>query len=104
MVTNGCTRFAKSDDLGVGRRVRGGNVAIPSNPHHSPLAHYDCAHRNLSRFQTALSTAQGLFHPQFVGTGVVGDGVWVFKLGRFPGGHWIAVSAAILSVGKEASN
>jgi len=71
MVTNVRTGFAQRDDLGVRRRIRAGNIAVPSAAHDCAIANDDRAYRDLSHFQRTLGAAQRLFHPEFVGA-VVG--------------------------------
>jgi hypothetical protein len=78
MVTNGCTRFSQSNDLGVSGRVVVGNVAVPSSAYDAVIAYAviynDRAHRNLLGFERALSAAQGFLHPYFVGMKLAGSG------------------------------
>jgi len=63
MVTNGCSGFAQRDHLRVGRGVVIGDVAVPSSAYDLAVADRDCAHWDFSRFERALRTAQGFFHP-----------------------------------------
>jgi len=67
MVTNGCTRFAERDDLGMSGGIAVGDVAVPSPPHDFCRANYNCAHRDLSNLEGTLGTAQSFFHPKLVG-------------------------------------
>jgi|SRR5579863_1046480 hypothetical protein len=75
MVTNGGTGLAQGDDLGVSRRIGVRDVTIPSPADDLACAHYDGAYGHFSSFERALGTAQGLLHPQFVRTGLVGGGL-----------------------------
>jgi hypothetical protein len=75
VVTNGCTCFPQSDDLGMGRGVGAGDVAIPSAPYDPAVANHDRAHWNFSRFERALGAAEGFFHPEFVRSQFVGGGL-----------------------------
>lgn len=67
MVTNGCTGLAKGDDLGVGRGVVIGDVAVPSTADDFAVADDYCANRNFSNLQRSLSATERFFHPEFVG-------------------------------------
>jgi hypothetical protein len=66
MVTNGCTGFAQGDDLGVGGRVGGGDISVPSPSHDPAVADDDRSDRDFSGFESALGAAESFFHPEFV--------------------------------------
>src|ERR1700730_16483689 len=70
VVTNGDTGFAQRYDLGVGCGIAVDDVAIPSASHDLALAHPHRAHRDFSRLKSALRAAQGLLHPDLVGSGL----------------------------------
>jgi len=66
----------------------------------------DCAHRNFSGFESALGTAQGFLHPEFVSGRFAraringgGDGPligrWHLGARRFSGGHGILCGYSI---------
>jgi hypothetical protein len=66
MVTNGCSRLAQGDDLGMRRGIGVGDVAVPSAADDAFAAHDHCSDRDLARFESALRGSQSLLHPQFV--------------------------------------
>jgi hypothetical protein len=70
VVTNGGAGFAQRYDLGVSRRIGVRDVAVPSAADDSAAAYYDRAHRDFSRFETALGAPQRFFHPQLVWGGL----------------------------------
>jgi hypothetical protein len=64
------TGFAQGDNLAMSRRIRGGDVAVPSAPNNPAVAYYDRPHRDFSRFKRALGATQGFFHPNLVEDGL----------------------------------
>jgi hypothetical protein len=72
MVTNCGTGFAQCYDLGVRCGIGVRNVAVPATAHDPTVAYHDRAHRDLSRFESALGAAQGFLHPELVGGKLVG--------------------------------
>ncbi len=69
MVTNGCTRFSESSDLGMGGGVGVVDIAVPSAADDLSVANDDCANRSFSEFQSALGASQRFLHPEFIGGG-----------------------------------
>ncbi len=67
MVTNGSTSLAQRNDLGVGRRIGGGDVAIPSSADDTAIAYNDCSYRNFPGLERSLGAPQGFLHPKLVG-------------------------------------
>lgn len=67
VVTNGSTGFAQGHDLGMGRGVGVGDIAIPTSSDDASIAHDHGADRNLADFKGALGTTEGFFHPEFIG-------------------------------------
>jgi hypothetical protein len=68
MVTNGCARFAESDDFGMASGIGVANVAIPSAGYDLTVADHDRPYRYFVYLEGALGAAQGFLHPKFVGT------------------------------------
>jgi hypothetical protein len=54
MVTNGCTGLAQRHNLGVGRRVGVGDVAVPAAADDPFPAHDHGSNGDFARFQRAL--------------------------------------------------
>ncbi len=72
VVTDVSSRLAQGHNLSMRRWIVVGEVAIPSSSHQLLGTHHDCSHRHFARFQCALRTAEGFFHPQLVGAARVG--------------------------------
>jgi|SRR3984885_2580013 hypothetical protein len=66
MVTNGCTRFTESGDLGVCSRIGVDNISIPSSADDLSVANDDSADWNFSEFEGSLGAAEGFLHPELV--------------------------------------
>ncbi len=79
VITEGCTGFAQSDDLGVGGGVGVRDVAVPAAAYDFSVADHDRTDGNLAHFQSPMGTTQSFFHPDFVGAVV---GCWYLV-----GGH-----------------
>jgi hypothetical protein len=67
VVTNDGTRFAQRDDLRMCRWIIFAQILVPAPCDDRTVADYDRTHRNLSRFQAALSRTEGFLHEEFVG-------------------------------------
>jgi len=63
MVAEGCTGLAQRDDLGVGRGIVVGDVAVPSAADDAALAYNYCSDRNFADLQRALRGAKGFLQP-----------------------------------------
>jgi len=74
MITDVSSGFAQGDDLGVGRGVIVGEVAIPAAADDLPVADDDGADGNLARVERALGGTESLFHAEFVGVELEGSG------------------------------
>ena len=103
VVTNIGTGFAQSDDLGVGRGIGAADVAVPSASYDPVFVNDYCAYRDFASFERALGAAQGFLHPKLVGMKLGGGCRLVEDCGHAGAtgsfaGHWIGVSADILSV------
>jgi hypothetical protein len=72
VVTGVSSCLAQGYDFGVGGGIAVGEILIPSSTDYAAGAHDHCSYRNFARLQGALGTAQGFFHPQFVGAKLVG--------------------------------
>ena len=72
MVAEGGTGFAQRDDLGVRSGIAIGEVAVAAAADDLAVAHHHRAHRNFSRFQRALGSAESFLHEKFVGAAFVG--------------------------------
>src|ERR1700722_6768317 len=86
VVAKGGTSFAQGDDLGMSRRIGGGDVAVPSAPDDPAVAYYDRPHRDFSRLKRPLGATQGFFHPNLVGDGL---GSSVFGIGVLGSGYFL---------------
>ena len=60
MVTDICTRFPESDDLGVCGWIGISEIAIPASTHDLAFADHDRPDGHRARFQGALRGSQGL--------------------------------------------
>ena len=89
MVTEVCTGFAQGHDLGMGRGVGIGEVAVPSAADDLVIANDDGANRDLAHFKRTLGAAQGFFHPEFVGGG--NGRMWIMA-------HEVILAAPVLCV------
>ncbi len=67
VITDVSSRLAQGHDFSMSAGIVVGEVAIPSSSHHAPCAHNNRSHRYFARLQCALGTAEGFFHPKFVG-------------------------------------
>jgi hypothetical protein len=67
VVTNGSTSLAQGNDLGVGSGIAVSKIAVPAAADNASATDHDCAHRDLSCLKGTLGSAQGFFHPKFVG-------------------------------------
>src|SRR3984957_6978208 len=67
VVTNGCTRLAQRNNLSVRGWVGVRDIAIPSPANDAAPMHDHRSDGNFAGFERALSAAQSLFHPEFVG-------------------------------------
>ena len=76
MVTDSDTGFAQRDDLGMRGRIGIDDVAIPSSAYDLLVTNDHRAHRNFPDLQSTLGTAEGFFHPEFIGQSI--------RLGRVP--------------------
>ena len=74
VVTDGGTGLAQGHDLRVGGGIRVGKITVPAPANDAALANHDRAYGDLARLQSALGSAQGFFHPEFVGKG---SGQWL---------------------------
>jgi hypothetical protein len=70
MVAEGGTGLAQGDDLGVGRGIGIGEVAVLPAGYDFSLVNDNSADRNFSRFECALGGAQRFLHEEFVGAGM----------------------------------
>jgi hypothetical protein len=66
VVTDVSSRLAQGHNLGMRRWIVVGEIAIPSSSHQPTGTHHDCSDWHFARFQRALRTAEGFFHPQLV--------------------------------------
>ena len=83
VVTNQYTSFAESNDLGVGRGIAAGKVAIPALGDDCAGGDNNRAHRDFPGFEATLGGAESGFHEEFV---------WrVGGRGRTVIGHWSLV-------------
>jgi len=67
MVTDVFSSLTKSDDLGVGRGIRVGQIAIPPFTHDLSVADYNRTDRHFANVQSAMGGEKRLLHPEFVG-------------------------------------
>src|SRR5258708_8446712 len=68
MVGNSCAGLAQRQYLRMRRRIAIGDVAIPSTADDLPAADDHRAYGDFAGFESALGAAQGLLHPEFVGS------------------------------------
>jgi hypothetical protein len=71
VVTNGCTRFTQSGDLGVRSRIGVDDIAIPSSADDLSVANDDSADWNFSELEGSLGAAESFLHPKFIGGGTL---------------------------------
>jgi hypothetical protein len=67
VVTDVSSRFAQRHDFGVSGGVVVGQIAIPASSYHVPFAQNDGSDGHFAGIECALGTAQGFFHPKFIG-------------------------------------
>jgi hypothetical protein len=77
MIPYGCARLAQGNDLGMGRRIALGDVAIPAAADDASLAHDYGSDGDFAGFECALRGAESFFHPQFIW-----GGCWLLVAGR----------------------
>jgi hypothetical protein len=66
MLTHDSTGFPQCHDFCMGSRIGIGDISIPTATHDPAVTHHYRANGNFACVQGSLSSAQGLFHPQFV--------------------------------------
>jgi hypothetical protein len=67
MVAEVRTGIAQGNDLGMGRRIAFGEIAIPSPANHLTVTNHHRSHGNFTDFQSTLSAAERFLHQEFVG-------------------------------------
>jgi len=78
VVTNEYTSFAEGNDLGVGRGIAAGEVAVPALGDDFAGGNNHRAHRDFPGFEGTLGGAKSGFHEEFIGS-VVGRGRTVVR-------------------------